>query len=168
MSAFDIVVDINPTSPVNDAPPLSSSTMTTLRGPPANAINVQNLCPGRVPSRPHPCCPACPPAPATTSPQTHSFPMTTTTDDGWLNLSLNLSQQSVQIHPLVTNKTTPPKASSATMLEFALADPEGEQTDEDETSWCARKLDQVVLLDMPSSSAPARRLDFPASSVTCI
>ena len=56
--------------------------------------------------------------------------------------------QRVQIHPLVINKTALPNASSATALEFALVDPE-ERTDEDEMSWYARELGQVVSLASP-------------------
>ena len=38
------------------------------------------------------------------------------------------------------------QGKSATSFEFTLADLEGEQTDEDETLWYARELDQVGLV----------------------
>ena len=76
---------------------------------------------------------------------------TTTKTNGQASTSAPSSQlrkvpaaQRVQIHSLMIIKTTPPNASSATALEFALVDPR-EQTDENETSWCAHGLDQVGL-----------------------
>ena len=88
----------------------------------------------------------------------------TSDDDEWpgLNLSPSPTQlckapaaQRVQIQPLMINKTALPNASSATALEFAFANPEVERTDEDEMSWYARELGQVVSLASPLACIPS-------------
>ena len=65
-------------------------------------------------------------------------------EDEWPNLNLNSSPpqlrkapaaQRVQIHPLVNSKSSsPPNVSSATSLEFTLADQEGERIDKADIS----------------------------------
>jgi hypothetical protein len=58
--------------------------------------------------------------------------------------------QRVKIHPLVIRKSTT-TPGSATVLEFTLTglDGEGERTDDEGMSWCARELGQVVSLASP-------------------
>jgi hypothetical protein len=165
LSAYDIVIDISsPTSPVHDASPLAESSGSAMTTPPR-------------PTRPRDQQPKSPPRQRTRSPtpsltsmsacSSNDIPTTplTSDDDEWpgRNLSPNCSPQlqlrkapaaqRVQIHPLVISKSTSspnaPNSSSATALEFTLADLEGEWADEDEMSWYARELGQVISLASP-------------------
>ncbi|KAN0134205.1 hypothetical protein V8E53_007977 [Lactarius tabidus] len=180
LSAYDIVIDISsPTSPVSNASPLDSSSTTTTPPRPTRARDQRPKSPTRPRTRS--------PTPSLTSMSacsSNDVPTTplTSDDDEWPGLNnLNLSPisspqlhlrkapaaQRVQIHPLVINKPTT-TASSATALEFTLADLEREWTDEDEVSWYARELAQVVSLASPctptgSGARPRADSLFPTS-----
>ena len=128
----------------------------------------------KYPPRSWTCSPACPAAPAMTCPLRH----TPLTDDGdgddedeWPGLTLNSSPpqlrkapaaQRVQIHPLVNSmSSSPPNVSSATSLEFTLAD-QGERIDKADIPWYARELGQVFSLASPctpSGSGASLRAD---------
>ncbi|KAN0134117.1 hypothetical protein V8E53_008054 [Lactarius tabidus] len=92
-------------------------------------------------------------------------------DDEWPgpNLSPNSSLQPqlrkapavqrMKIHLLVISKpvtTAPPNASSATALEFTLADLEEERMDKDEMLWYVREISQTLLFPMPPSSGSGK------------
>ena len=115
------------------------------------------------------CSPACPSAPAMTCPLRHT-PFTDDEDE-WPNLNLTSSPpqlrkapaaQRVQIHPLVNSKSSSlPNVSSATSLEFTLAD-QGERIDKADIPWYARELGQVFSLASPctpSGSGASPRAD---------
>ena len=182
LSAFDIVIDItSPTSPVSDVPPLSTSTMTTTSARPGRTREQRPKTAPRARTRS--------PTPSLTSMSacsSNDMPTTplTSDDDEWPGLNLSPSPpqlrktsvaQRVRMHPFaISTSSMPPNVSSATALEFALADPEGERANDDEMSWYARELGQVVSLAspcMPSGSGTRSREELlfplPPSHVSC-
>ena len=171
LSAFDIIIDISsPTSPVSEEPPLGSTMTTPSR--PSSTRDQRPKSPPRPRSRSP--TPSLTSMSACSSNETPTTPLTSDDDDDdddngdeWPGLSLHSSPQlrtapaaqRVQIHPLAISKSTTtasPYQSSATALEFTLADLEEEWTDEDEMSWYARELGQVVSLASPCTPSYAR------------
>ncbi|KAI9444035.1 hypothetical protein H4582DRAFT_2095380 [Lactarius indigo] len=168
LSAFDIVIDITaPTSPVSDSPPPAESSSSTVTTPPrpTRSREIRSRSPPRTRS----------PTPSLTSMSacsSNDIPMTPlTSDDEWPGLGFSPklrkvpAAQRVQIHPLVITKSTHallnPDASPADVFEFTIApfsDPEDEEEqDEDDVSWYARELGQLVSLASPrapSASSP--------------
>ena len=127
LSAIDI---ISPTSPVSDAPPLNSSTMTT-KPPRPTCTRDQRLKTSpraRTPS----------PTPSLTS-------MSACFSNGISTTPLTFDDKEWQV--------VAETRASATGPEFELADTEGDRIGEDDMSWYARKLGQIVWL---SIRAPVR------------
>ena len=182
LSAFEIVIDISsPTSPISDAPPLSSTITTPPRH--SNTRDQRSKSPPRPRTRsPTPSLSsmsACSSNEIPTTPLTSDDDDEDEDDDEWpsfLDSSPQLRKapaaQRVQIHqPMISKSmtTASPNVSSATAIEFTLADLEQEWTDEDEMSWYARELEQVVSLASPCTPSYARpRADslFPPPSRT--
>ncbi|KAH9059783.1 hypothetical protein EDB87DRAFT_743490 [Lactarius vividus] len=167
LSAFDIVIDITaPTSPVSDSPPAESSSSPLSTPPrPTRSRDIRPQSPPRTRS----------PTPSLTSMSACSssdIPTPTTpltSDDEWpspgpsLRLRKAPAAQRVQIHPLVITKSTPilhtPDASPADVFEFTIAPFSGpedeEEQDEDDVSWYARELGQLVSLASPRAPSAA-------------
>ncbi|KAF8270112.1 hypothetical protein EI94DRAFT_1723475 [Lactarius quietus] len=170
LSAFDIVIDITaPTSPISDVTPPAESSTTIMTTPPrpSRSRDLRLKSPPRSRS----------PTPSLTSmsacsSNSNDIPTTPlTSDDEWPGLSPSPqlrkapSAQRVRIHPfaITTKSTAAPDSSSANVLEFTLADLEEQKSDEDEVSWYARELSEVVSLasscKSSSSSATGSRPD---------
>jgi hypothetical protein len=163
LSAYDIIIDItSPPSPISESPPPtesnSSSTITTPPRP-IRPRDLRHMSPPRSRS----------PTPSLTSMSacsSNDIPTTPlTSDDEWPGLgpSPQLRKapvaQQVKIHPFVITRSSTgllaPNSSSAKVLEFTFTDLEEEQTtNEDEVSWYARELSDVVSL-ASTSSAPS-------------